>query len=179
MNPLSLLQAPEARRLAEQTTRREWAANTVHIFLSSPTLTETRDLWVNFLSPHSRRSPLLAVINVTAWPISKHNNTSVRFLDLNLLHSGKQQWLCKPQHITCPLTGIQPQEAVVYAVPDNPHLKILCLTPPGWADCYNTTFQISRDHEPLPALNCIQKTMTAQDIPFKGMILTACEALDR
>ena len=184
MNPLSLFTTTkEERRLAEQASRREWAATAVHIALTHPSMTRTKPLWSHVSpppdpgkpNPNRHGKPLLAVLNVPQWPMPKHLQPAVRFLDLNQLKRGKSQWLGKRENLPSPLDGSTPQDSLLYGIPEEPQLKILCLTPPGWGDCYTRSIVIP-DFD--PAIACIQNTLERHGLRFKGLILTTRQGLD-
>lgn len=176
MNLLSIFQDPDARRLAEQASRRQWAADAVHTALAHPAMARTRGLWEQ--RPQARSASMLAVVNIPRWPIPNGQQAAVRFLQLHKLAQGKPQWLGSKQDLPCPLSGVMPGDSMVYGIPQQPYLKILCLTPPGWADCYSLALELPPDHGTVPALECIERTMKRHGLPFKGIVFTPAQALD-
>ena len=162
----------EPQRLAEQGSRREWAADAVHTALAHPAMKQMRRDWRQGPS-----SPVLAVVNIPTWPMADHLPAAVRFLDLGQLQQGQPQWLGTRGALQCPLEGTMPQDSTVFGILQHPYLKILCLTPKGWANCYNLSVTIPDDQDWAPALNCIETTFRKHKLPFKGMIITTPDAL--
>lgn len=178
MNLPRLFAAKRNRQLDDQASRRIWAAGAVHAALASPAMERPRSLWTGKPVTPSR-TPLLAVVNVPGWPMPRYQQPAVRFLDLNLLADGRPQWLAQARHLPCIQTQAQPTEAMLFAVPESPHLKILCLTPAGWADCYTRQALLTTPpgHTAAKALKCLKTTLTRHGLGFRGVILTSKEAL--
>ena len=174
----SIFTSDRERQLNDQATRRVCAAEAVHTALAHPGMTRPKALWLRF-SEHQTRSPLLAVVNIHQWPMPKHDQPTVRFLDINQLSQGKPQWLAKKRDLACTATNLQPQDSVLYAIPNRPHLKILCLTPPGWADCYtrHTVLTLDDDDPTALAADCIETTLRRHGVAHRGTVLTPTEGL--
>ena len=107
----------------------------------------------------------------------KNEPAAVRFLDLSKLHEGNAQWLRTKSSLGCPLTTVQPEDSRMFAVPQPPHLKILCLTPTAWADPFRRIALTSDDGAFRQALSTIRRAFRNHNLPFRGLILTTSENL--
>ena len=173
MNLLDLFRTEDQKRLAAQESRRQWSARAVHRHLTDNALDRTRSRW----ALQAPDKPLLAVVNVAKWPQPTSSGASVRFLDLNRLARGDAQWLRRTGNLTCPLTMTPPEHACLFAVPEAPHLKILCLTPEGWASPFRKLALLQTGGNAVPALDTIRRALGTHRIPFQGLILTSPENL--
>ena len=173
MNPLNLLRTERQKQIAEQEAKRSWAAAAVHRHLAAGNMARPRQLWTS-PTPHKA---LLAVVNVPRWPLPKEDQPTVRFLDLAKLANGDSQWLRRPNHLPCPITSTTPEDACIFAVPPAPHLKILCLTPAGWADCFRRLALMQTNAVLQQPLDAISRTLKNHGLPFRGLIITSPENL--
>lgn len=173
MNPLDLFRTERQKQLAAQESRRSWSARAVHRHLNDNALERPRARWAQ----RAPDKPLLAVLNIPGWPQPGNGDASVRFLDLVRLARGDAQWLRRTGNLNCPLTMARPEQACLFAIPEEPHLKILCLTPAGWASPFRRLALLQAGGGALPALDTIKRVLAAHQVPFQGLILTSPENL--
>ena len=173
MNPLDLIRTEKQKQLAAQESRRSWSARAVHRHLDENALDQPRARW----ALRAPDKPLLAVLNIPSWPQRGNSAASVRFLNLVRLARGDAQWLRHTGNLTCPLTMTLPEQACLFAIAEAPHLKILCLTPEGWASPFRRLALVQAEGGTLPALATIKRALATHKVPFQGLILTSPENL--
>lgn len=177
----SRIAPPEDPTLREQRLRRQHVSTAVQNALTSPAMARMRALWtpVHDRPPSNltgRNAPALAVVNIPTWPPSRSHIPAVRFLDLEQLARGNPQWLRKKTNLACPVTGTQPHEASLFTVEPYPQLKILCLAPRNWADCYPPADSPLHNHA-APARDCLHTTLASLGAPLRTLIPTSPQAL--
>ena len=112
---------------------------------------ELLNLWMRYQTvsdTHNRPEPesIIAVVN-----IHQDRITSLRTFDYRKLRKEDVPWL-ETQNLTCPKSGIPPQEATLFCITAEPTLKAIVLTPTGWNDCWVLQQDVD-DYELIPALS--------------------------
>ena len=96
---------------------------------------------------------------------------------MNKLAQGRSQWLRQQPNLACPSTATNPEDACIFATPQAPHLKILCLTPKGWSDCYRRLTSTQDHGLAAPILRTLTSVLQSHSLTLPDLILTSPQNL--